>query len=134
MLEFNALERAILAAYGDLYGADEPRLAGQIAAARPASRENTGTGFHTYLTVDPSACEKIVAWGPLGDHFMHIDGMEHGVGILLFFSEGYLTEIDGYSQAGEDTSAINFATAAFGPLTELIVPTAEAEPPATLEK
>lgn len=134
MLEFNALERAVLAAYGDIYGAEEPRLAGQIAAARPASRENTGAGFHTYLTIDQSACEKIIAWGPLGDHFMHIENMDHGVGILLFFSEGYLNEIDGYSQAGEDTSAIDFATVAFGPLTELIVPTPEAVRPAASEK
>ncbi|WP_299016680.1 hypothetical protein [uncultured Caulobacter sp.] len=130
MLGFTALERAILDAYEGIYGANEPRLARQIAAARPASRENTGAGFHTYLTVDRTACEKIVAGGPLGDHYMHIEGMEHGVGILLFFSEGYLNEIDGYSTAGEDTSAIDFTTTAFGPLTELIVPTAEAERPA----
>ena len=115
-MEFTALERAVLTAYGELYGADEPRLAGQLAVARPISRENTGNGFHTYLEVDRSACEKIIAWGPLGEHFMHIKGLEHGIGLLLFFSEGYLNEIDGYAQAGEDTSVIDFSETGFGPV------------------
>lgn len=114
MLEFNALERAVMTAYGEIYGAEEPRLAAQLAAAKPISRENTGSGFHTYLQVDPSACERIVAWRPLGEHFVHVAGMEHGVGLLLFFSEGYLNEIDGYAQAGEDTSGIDFSRVSFG--------------------
>ena len=109
-MEFNRLERAVLDTYGGFYGSEEPRLALQIANARPTSRENSGAGFFTEVAVDRTGAEKIIAWGPLGQHYMQIDGLEHGLGLLLFFSEGYLSLIEGYSQAGEDTNAIDFSS------------------------
>ena len=109
-MEFNRLELAVLDAYGALYSSEEPRLALQIANARPTSRENSGAGFFTEVTVDPTTSEKIIAWGPLGQHYMHISGLEHGLGLILFFSEGYLSLIEGYSQAGEDTNSIDFSS------------------------
>ena len=133
-MEFNALERATLRDFTTIYGNDEPRLAAQIAAACPVSRLNTSGGFFTEVVVNQAACEKMIMWGPLGDHYVHVAGMEHGLGLMLFFKEGYLSLIEGYSPAAEDTSDIDFSTVAFGPLTEIIVPTAEAVRPATSEK
>jgi len=114
-MEFNKLERATLETYGAIYGAEEPRLAAQLAAARPASRENSGAGFFTEVTVDRTACEKIITWGPLGRHYMHISGLDHGLGLLLFFNEGYLSLIEGYAQGGEDTNDIEFSSVEPGP-------------------
>lgn len=120
MLEFNALERAVMAAYGEIYGAEEPRLAGQLTAVQPTARENTGSGFHTYLKIDRSVCETIPVRGTLGEHFVHVAGLQHGIGLLLFFSDGYLSEIDGYAQGGEDTTEIDFSNVSFGPLEPIL--------------
>lgn len=83
-------------------------LHAQMAAACIVKRENTGLGFITTVEV-PSACELVDARGSLGNAtYAYVDGLKHGLGFVLLLKDGRLHVLDGYSLAGEDTSALPF--------------------------
>ena len=53
-LSFTKLEIETLTRIQASFGSEVPGLAAQVANARPVSRENTGAGFFTDISVDRS--------------------------------------------------------------------------------
>lgn len=64
-----------------------------------ASREATGVGFFTTLVIGDGAEPAPVKPGQmdLGDVTAVIDGVEHGVGFVLFVNDGVLDVLEGFS-------------------------------------
>ena len=91
----------------------ETELARVLGSVAVGGRENTGAGFYTDLVPDRERYLPIGFQSPLGDAFAYIDGLEHGIGFLVFLTDGYPTLLEGYSLVGEDTSKIDFGTANF---------------------
>lgn len=113
MTQLTELERAaieaIVAEKPDYFGP----LSEQLQSAKVEKRENTGGGFFTTISVSSLAPAAIVS-SPLGlNVYASVDGMEYGLGMLLFFEHGRMSLLEGYSIGGEDTSAIEFEGAAF---------------------
>ena len=87
-MTFTDLERAAL---HSLF-AEEPELAphleSQLSVATVTSRENTGVGFFTTISVPPTAVG-IDRREPLsGKTHARIPGVESGLGFVLFLNEG----------------------------------------------
>jgi len=113
MMQLTELEReaieAILAEQPGHIGS----LREQLESLVVEKRENTGGGFFTTISVSALAPAAIVS-SPLGlNVYVSVDGMEYGLGMLLFFAHGRMSLLEGYSVGGEDTSAIEFSQVAF---------------------
>lgn len=111
-LEHDALEE--LCRY---WTRDYPALPRQVDAVCCTARENTGNGFFTDLHVDPDQVTALTGPSPINGHFVRVDGLQYAIGLILFFKDGYLNLLEGYSVGGEDTSEIDFSTASFGKIT-----------------
>jgi hypothetical protein len=110
--EFTALERAVLAAICKMHTTDTAALEAQLSTATLLSRENTGGGFFTHFAVDRASSGVIEGMrlrnGPEGK----IDGLEHGMGFILWLKQGYADCLEGYSYA-ENTTGIALESAGF---------------------
>lgn len=85
----------------------------QLRSVVVEKRENTGGGFFTTLSVSARAPAVILS-GPLGlNVYASINGMEDGLGLLLFFEDGRMSLLEGYSVGGENTSGLDFEGIAF---------------------
>lgn len=113
MTEQSTLERtAILAILGeaDLIGSP---LTEALLAADVTARSNTGGGFFTDLLV-PGAMDGAWSTSPLGeDVWISIDGLEYGLGMLLFVQDWPNVLLEGYAVGPEDTSTIDFRSVRF---------------------
>ncbi len=103
---FTVLERKVLDAVCEMHPADRSALESQLARAVIRSRENTGAGFYTRFEVDSS--QRAVSGdrtraGPNAT----IEGLQHGMGFILWLDRGYAATLEGYS-FDEDTSSIQF--------------------------
>lgn len=116
MLSLSDLERAALAAIADQNPDQSQALREQIASATVAARENTGAGFYTRLAV-AGGSKMSAAASPLGDVGVEIEGLEHGMGFLLWIRDGVAETLEGYTHAGSlsdlDLTTLRFAK--FGP-------------------
>ena len=113
MTQLTELERAaieaILAEKSDHFGV----LSEQLQSVTVEKRENTGGGFLTTISVSSLARAAIVS-SPLGlNVYASVDGMEYGLGMLLFFEHGRMSLLEGYSVGDEDTSPIELRQVAF---------------------
>jgi hypothetical protein len=94
----NELELQLMSA---LLEGDHPVLAvlrQQLAVVEVVDREYTGVGFFTNLRVPASAprfpqTSRLV----LGDVHAEVEGLQHGVGFLLFVDNGALQMLEGFS-------------------------------------
>jgi hypothetical protein len=103
--DFTLLERAVLRAICEVHLLDRAALEAQLSTAIVLSRENTGVGSYTRFTVErsPSAAigEQRLRPGPSA----RINGLEHGMGFILWLKEGYADCLEAYSY-GESTTGI----------------------------
>jgi hypothetical protein len=109
---FTTLEQAVLGAICEMHLVDRAALEAQLSTATVLSRENTGSGFYTRFAVE---CASGAAIG--GERLRHgpvarIDGLEHGMGFILWLKNGYEDCLEGYS-FGESTSWIALERAGF---------------------
>lgn len=116
-MDFAPLERAILHRLCDHWAGAYPALPAQIAALTCTGRVNTGNGFFTDLRVDRDGIAPLRGPYPINGHSVMVEGLDHSIGLMLFFENGYLTLLEGYSIGGDDTSGVDFTTARFGPVT-----------------
>jgi hypothetical protein len=111
MNTLSPLERAVL----DVIALQVPEvgsaLAGRQGEVHVTARENTGAGFHT--TIEFSRGSPIELVSPLGDVGASIDGLQYGMGFLLWLRDGRIYQLEGYSYE-ESTTDINFERVAFG--------------------
>jgi len=110
--DFTTLERAVLAAICDTYSADRAALEAQLSTATLLSRENTGAGFFTRFAVERASSAAIGGIRLRDGPATKIDGLEHGMGFILWLEEGYAECLEGYSYA-ESTSGIVLEAAGF---------------------
>jgi hypothetical protein len=112
MDDLSRLERAALCAIAARASGSAAALARQIAGARVVARENTGAGFFTTLSVD--ADERLADLrSPVGDVGAMVDGLNYGMSFLLWVKDGQIHRLEGYANAGEDTSGLDFARIEF---------------------
>ena len=114
-MDFSLLEREALRALCCYWKEKYPALTKQVDAVRIVNRVNTGGGFFTDLNVDPNGIPRLTGPSPINGHYVRIQGLEHAIGLILYFKDGYLNLLEGYSV--EDTSEINFSLACFENIT-----------------
>ena len=113
MSSFSDLERAVLHAIFDESPSITSMLRQQLEAASVIARENTGGGFIITMEV-PENVQKIGNCMVLGYQTeASIDGVAQGLGFALLMKEGKLHVLDGHSQGGENTAALNFERVGF---------------------
>lgn len=112
MTGFTRLEEAVLHAIF----AETPDLAHlerQLERATVVERENSGGGFFTTIAVAAEA-PRVAGPGVLGyETHARVDGLEHGLGFVLFMKKGRLHLLEGYSWSPESTANLDLATLTF---------------------
>lgn len=84
----------------------------QLESAEAISRENTGGGFFTSISVKGSL--PVITPRTLGETtHARVGGMEHGLGFVLFMQNGWLHTLEGFSLGGEETAQIDFSNVQF---------------------
>ena len=97
MTGLTPLEKAVLLEIVEqLDSPQKESLAQQVANASVISRENTGAGFYTNFDVQGGP---YVALPDLKDRMVEaqIEGLQHGMGFILWVKDGRLDFLEGYS-------------------------------------
>jgi len=101
--DFTPLEQAVLSAICEEHSTDRAAMEAQLATATLKTRENTGAGFFTYFDVQR------IGISPIGGRRLRdgpnakIKGLQHGMGFILWFKEGYAHCLEGYAHADSTT-------------------------------
>jgi hypothetical protein len=107
------IERAALEAATQDDAAIEDSLTRQIQAASVVNFENSGAGFFSTIAVTgevPALPES----SPLkGGAVGNVDGIEHGMGFILFVENGRLSLLEGYCHGDASTTGVDFQTVEF---------------------
>ena len=74
-------------------------LRAQLASAKVSSREFTGVGFFTNLRIDRSLPPALIGCSriQIRDVGGKIKGLKHGVGFVLFITDGYIDFLEGFT-------------------------------------
>ncbi len=105
------IERAVLDATAQDHPALATALHQQAEAAHIAEFVNTGAGFFSTVLIGPDA-PRLPAASPLDGAYGVLEGIEHGMGFVVFLENGRVSLIEGYSH-GDTTTGINFAEVKF---------------------
>src|SRR5215212_1351484 len=113
MTDFTEMEMAALRAIFSETPELGPELNRQLQRATVTKRENTGGGFFTEIAV-PDDAPKVECPSVLG-YATHarVDGLEHGLGFVLFMEQGRLHLFEGYAWGPENTSPLDLNNLAF---------------------
>jgi hypothetical protein len=111
-LDFTSLERAVLQAICKMYLADRAALGAQLSTATVLSRQNTGAGFYTHFVVERASSDALGGERLRSGPEARVDGLQHGMGFILWLKEGYADHLEGYCY-GESTARIVFEQAGF---------------------
>src|ERR1700730_6083719 len=103
--DFTPLERAVLRAICEVHLVDRAALEAQLSTAIVLSRENTGAGSYTRFSIERSSVAAIVGERLRPGPSARINGLEHGMGFILWLKEGYADCLEAYSY-GESTTGI----------------------------
>ncbi|HLZ12157.1 MAG TPA: hypothetical protein VKP58_06175 [Candidatus Acidoferrum sp.] len=103
--DFTPLEQAVLRAICEAHFEDRIALEAQLSTATVLSRENTGAGSYTRFSVNRSSGPAIAGERRRPGPSARINGLEHGMGFILWLNEGYAECLEAYSY-GENTTAI----------------------------
>ena len=109
---FTALERAVLNEICDMHPADQAALRAQLLTSTIRSRENTGAGFYTRFAVERGSSAALAGERSRVGPETKVDGLQHGMGFILWLTEGYADCLEGYSYA-ESTTGIVLNAAGF---------------------
>lgn len=88
-------------------GDPQDALRKQVQLARVVDRINTGAGFYARIEVDRARAPRMETRQRDAGIFA-VEGLDHGLGVILWFEDGYLVDIEGYS-FGETTTEIEIA-------------------------
>jgi hypothetical protein len=113
MTSFTQLELAALRSLFSEIPDLAPELERQLSVATVTARKNTGAGFFTSISV-PADVPPIDKSGPLdGETHAHIPGLEHGLGFVLFFDDGRLSTLEGFTYGSESTASLELTDLTF---------------------
>ncbi|CAN7210979.1 hypothetical protein LJR225_000746 [Phenylobacterium sp. LjRoot225] len=115
--EFTDFEQRALDSIAALFDADEDVFRRQIAAARVVDRINTIVGFYARVIVDRSKCQPLNMRAK-GGHF-EVEGIEHGMGVVLWEEDGYLNLIEGFTYSDSPLEGVDLAELKFIRLVQL---------------
>ena len=96
---FTDFEMSALKAISALFGDEAERFLVQLRASKVVDRINTAHGFYTRVSVDRSLCQPM-SLDQKGGSF-EVEGIQHGIGVLLWGDDGFLETIEGYSYGGD---------------------------------
>ena len=106
------IEQAVIEAAAHDYPASADALREQIDALQVVSFRNTGGGFFSTVHA-PSNARRLVDKSPLDVGTGSVDGIEHGMGFLVFLEDGHPSVIEGYAFAAVSTNGIDFSSVSF---------------------
>ena len=106
-----SIERAAIEAIIRQHSRLSDALIVQLGEATATNRRRTGTGFYTDLHISDHAPLVITA-SPIGKLFADVEGLEHGMGFLLWFANGKMKCLEGFSFE-EPTTLIEFEVVVF---------------------
>ena len=109
---FMPIERAVLQAICEMCSMDRDALKAQLSTATILRREYTGAGFYTYFSVDRASNRAIGGESPRSGPNARIEGLEHGMGFILWLKEGYADCLERYS-LDESTTEVAFERVGF---------------------
>jgi hypothetical protein len=112
-----AFEQQALESISGLFDEDAAAFRDQIASARVIDRINTIVGFYTRVVVDRSKCRPLNVRAK-GGHF-EVEGIENGMGVVLWDADGYLETIEGFSYDNDPLAGRDLATLKFIKLVQL---------------
>ena len=112
MSPFTALESATLAEICRQYPEQATTLRSQIATATIIGRENSGAGFFTDLTVDPTFPAVATTARVIGNIEAIVEGFKYSLLLMLFMENGYAHMIEG-AAIDDDTTAVDFSSVRF---------------------
>jgi hypothetical protein len=107
MSNFTELESAVLHAIFSETPEIRDALERQFEAAAVVDRENTGVGFFTTIAVRADV-PRVSSPSPLGREVgAKVDGLDHGMGFILFMEEGHMQTLEGFTYT-DSTTELNF--------------------------
>jgi hypothetical protein len=113
MSDFTQMEAAVLDAIFSETPAMSSVLARQLHRATVTKRENTGGGFFTNIAVSEDAprveCPKVLGYAT----HARVEGLEHGLGFVLFMEDGKLHLLEGYAYGPESTASLDLDNLSF---------------------
>lgn len=112
MLHLTALERAALEEICRQQIEGQSALRSQLAEVTVVQRENSGTGFFTYLSVDKAAPPVTNAERVLGNVAASVEGFKQPLLLLLFMKDGYMDMLEG-AALDDSTTEIDLSTVRF---------------------
>ena len=85
----------------------------QLGRAKVTKRENTGGGFFTDIAV-PEGEPRLKCSNVLG-YATHarVEGLEHGLGFVLFIKDGNLNLLEGFAWGPESTASLDLRNLSF---------------------
>ncbi len=111
-MRFTELELAALHSMFSEAPGVAPQLKRQLSTACVVARENTGSGFFTTISV-PTDAPPINMSEPLsGETHARVPGLGPGMGFVLFFEDGRLHTLEGFTYEGS-TTALDLANLTF---------------------
>ena len=85
----------------------------QLSVATVTERENTGVGFFTTISV-PSTAIAMDRSEPLsGETHARVPGLEHDMGFALFFDDGRMATLEGFTYGTESTAELDLTDLTF---------------------
>jgi hypothetical protein len=85
----------------------------QLDDATVTKRENSGGGFFTDIAVSEDAprldCPRILGYAT----HAHVEGLEDGLGFVLFMEDGKLHLLEGFACGPESTASLDFSNLSF---------------------
>jgi len=112
LADFTALERAALRSIFMETPLFADGLEAQYTGASVVKRENSGGGFFTTISVG-AGISRVSSPRILGQKTSaDIEGLQYGMGFVLFMKDGYLNLLEGYAIAG-NTTALDLTSVKF---------------------
>lgn len=113
MTAFTQLELAALQSIFSETPELAPQLERQLSVASVTERENTGVGFFTTISVPPTTVA--IDWSePLsGETHARVPSLEHGLGFVLFFDDGRIETLEGFTYGSESTASLDLTSLTF---------------------
>lgn len=106
------IEQAVLEATAQEYPAYANHLRSQAKSAQVSEFENSGAGFFSAVSISreaPLLPDKAYVDGAHGS----VEGIEHGMGFIVFLEGGRLSLIEGYCHGNVSTDDVDFSTVDF---------------------
>ena len=113
MTAFTELELAALHSMFSETPELSAELERQLASARVTKRDNSGGGFFTDIAVSdgvpPANSPKVLGY----ETSARVEGLEWGLGFVLFMENGRLHMLEGYALGPESTAALDLTDLKF---------------------